>query len=154
MIAVGARSSIERDIFPVLAEAGSLFAVQSDAYWLDAGTHAAYLDAHHDLLDGRRGEPEDMIDPSAAIDPTATVSRSAVGSGATIGAGATVRNSVIMAGASIGDAASVLDSIVSANGVVGEGASMSNGAVLGFDAELAAGASLDAATLPDPQSWS
>lgn len=154
MIAAGARSSIERDIFPVLAEAGSLYAVKSDAYWLDAGTHEAYLDAHFDLLDGRRGGPEDMVDESARIDPTAVVTRSSVGPGATIGPGATVQNSVVMGGASIGADAPVQDSIVAVNGVVGDGASLFNGAVLGFDAELAAGGSLDSTTLPDPQSWS
>jgi len=154
MIEVGARSSLERDIFPRLAEDGRLFAVKSDAYWLDAGTHAAYLDAHLDLVDGRRGEPEQMVAPSASIDASAVVRRSSVGAGATVGAGARVEGSVVMGGASIGAGASVLDSIVAAGGVVGEGAELRHGAVLGFDEELAAGAVLDSATLPDPQSWS
>lgn len=154
MVPVGARSSIERDVFPRLAEDGRLFAVRSDAYWLDAGTHAAYLDAHYDLMDGRRGAPESMVAASAEVDPSAEVTRSSVGPDAVIGAGARVENSVVMAGASIGARASVSDSIVAAGAVVGEAASVVNGSVVGFDAELAAGQVLDAATLPDPQSWS
>ena len=36
--------------------------MQSDAYWIDAGTPAAYLQANLDLLDGVRGGFEPGID--------------------------------------------------------------------------------------------
>ena len=36
---------------------GTLYALGSDAYWLDTGTPDAYLRAHRDLLLGRRGGP-------------------------------------------------------------------------------------------------
>ena len=83
--------SIERETFPALVERGALFAVQSDAYWIDAGTPAAYLQANLDLLDGVRGAFEVGIDPVARIDPDAKVSRSMVGPGAVVAATATLQ---------------------------------------------------------------
>ena len=37
--------SIERETFPALAAEGGVYGMASDAYWLDAGTPAAYLQA-------------------------------------------------------------------------------------------------------------
>ena len=45
-IPAGPRVSIERETFPALVEEGTLFALGSDAYWLDTGTPDAYLRAH------------------------------------------------------------------------------------------------------------
>ncbi len=68
-IPAGRRVSVERETFPALASAGGLYAMTDGAYWLDTGTPEAYLKAHRDLLDGRRGEP-----------PAPTARRSAQGS--------------------------------------------------------------------------
>ena len=51
------RVSVEREIFPALAAEGAVFAMASDAYWLDTGTPAAYLQANADLLDGSAPGP-------------------------------------------------------------------------------------------------
>ncbi len=53
----GRRVSVERETFPALAAEGAVFAMASDAYWLDTGTPAAYLQANADLLDGTRAGP-------------------------------------------------------------------------------------------------
>ena len=52
-IPAGRRVSIERATFPEMVGDGSLFALHSDAYWIDAGTPATYLQAQLDLVDGR-----------------------------------------------------------------------------------------------------
>ncbi|MBI6546438.1 MAG: nucleotidyltransferase family protein, partial [Cyanobacteria bacterium NC_groundwater_1444_Ag_S-0.65um_54_12] len=45
--------SFERQVFPsLLKNQVSCYAFHSSAYWLDVGSPAAYLKAHHDLLDG------------------------------------------------------------------------------------------------------
>lgn len=51
-IPAGRASSIERDIFPVLAAEGRLAGFPSDAYWRDIGTPDSYRDAHLDVLSG------------------------------------------------------------------------------------------------------
>jgi len=51
VIAPDRQSSIERDVFPALAESGELYAFVGDSYWRDIGTPESYLQAHFDLLE-------------------------------------------------------------------------------------------------------
>ena len=67
----GARSSLEREIFPDLVERGGLYAVATDDYWIDAGRPELYLQANLDLVNGRRSERVDPIAPGAEVDPSA-----------------------------------------------------------------------------------
>src|SRR5204863_612100 len=41
----GRKASIERETFPALVDSGGLYALASDAYWIDTGTPAAFLRA-------------------------------------------------------------------------------------------------------------
>ncbi len=123
-IAEGRRVSIERETFPDLVKDLTLYALGSDAYWLDTGTPDAYLRAHRDLLLGRRPvEPT----PGARLDPTigpgvwcigevavdgASVARSLLGAGASVAPGAVVDESVVGAGAVIEENASVIGSVL------------------------------------------
>ncbi len=50
----GRRVSVERETFPALAGEGAVYALATEAYWLDTGTPAAYLRANADLIDGTR----------------------------------------------------------------------------------------------------
>ncbi len=123
-IPTGRRVSIERETFPALVEAGALFALGSDAYWLDTGTPDAYLRAHRDLLLGvRTGPPAPgaVLDPSlgsgvwriGTVDVQSTkVTRSLFGRGASVAPGAVVEESVIGAGAVIEEGASVIGSVL------------------------------------------
>ncbi|NIR35175.1 MAG: NDP-sugar synthase, partial [Actinobacteria bacterium] len=95
----GRRVSIERETFPAIVDDGGLWAVQSEAYWVDAGTPATYLQIQLDLLDGVRGAPLDGVAATARIDPTASVVRSVVMAGAEVMADARVRDSVVSPGA-------------------------------------------------------
>lgn len=52
LIPVDVNSSIEREIFPRALENSSMYALESDSYWLDIGTPLQYLRAHSDFLDG------------------------------------------------------------------------------------------------------
>jgi len=120
----GRRVSVERETFPELVRAGTLFALGSDAYWLDTGTPDAYLRAHRDLLSGRRpGVPCLGAERDPGIGPGvwrvgvvqvagASVSRSLFGTGASVAASAVVEDSVIGAGAVVEEGASVTGSVV------------------------------------------
>ena len=50
--------NVERVTFPAMVADGSLYAVDGDTYWIDAGTPATYLAANLDLLNGRRPRVE------------------------------------------------------------------------------------------------
>lgn len=150
----GRRVSIEREVFPQLVEAGTLYGVESTSYWIDAGTPATYLQAQLDLLDGVRGAFEPGIDPSARVDAAATVKRSVVGAGATVAAGAEVVDSLVMAGARVAAGAAVHRSVVGGRSVVGEGSVLSDLAVVGFDQDVPAGTVCAGGSLPPSAEWS
>jgi len=148
-IPAGRQCSIEREIFPVLAERGALYGFPSDAYWRDIGTPASYLAAHHDVLSGAlRTEsptPGPYIGPGAQVASDAAVDpRSSVGPDARVAAGATVTGSVVGAGADVGEDASVDRAILGARVQVGAGARLLSGAVVGDGAVIAPGARIDA----------
>lgn len=145
----GRRVSIEREIFPAMVADGGLWAVQSDAYWVDAGTPQTYLRVQLDLLDGVRDGKADGIALTASIAETAVVERSVVMDGAAVAAGAVVRDAVISAGASVGTGAVVEGSIVGPGACVGAGAKLSELSMVGADEVVAAGTVLVGATAPE-----
>jgi mannose-1-phosphate guanylyltransferase len=144
----GVKVSIERSTFPAMVADGGLYAVQDDAYWIDAGTPETYLQAQLDLIDGVRGQPERAVSPDAAVDVAASVEHSVVLAGAVVEAGAKVRDSLVLPGAVIGAGADVRGSIVGPRSTVGAGASLSDLTVLGEGFVVEPGAELAGARLP------
>lgn len=145
----GRRVSVEREVFPALAAAGRLHAMASDAYWLDTGTPEKYLQAHLDLLDGRRGAAPDPVDVTADVHPTSVVERSFVGGACRVAAGAEVVESVLLDGAVVGEGAVVRRSVLGAGARVGEGAVVTDLSVVGSGFDVAPGAKLAAARVPE-----
>jgi mannose-1-phosphate guanylyltransferase len=147
-IPAGRAVSIEREVFPALAAAGTLYGHASDAYWRDIGTPASYLAAHHDVLSGaaRTESPtgDAYLGPGASADPAARVGGlSSVGPGARIEARAVVEGSVVGAGTRVGKGAVVRDAILGERVTVGPGATLAPGAVVGDGASIGAGAAVD-----------
>jgi mannose-1-phosphate guanylyltransferase len=141
----GRACSIEREIFPALAERGALYGFPSDAYWRDIGTPASYLAAHHDVLAGALETesplPGPYLGPGTEVDDAAEVdARSSLGPEVRVAAGARVSGSVLGAGARIGPDAVVEDAIVGARVEVGAGARLEPGSVIGDGAVIAPGA--------------
>ncbi len=144
----GRALSIERDIFPSIADAGRLYGHRTDDYWIDAGRPELYRAANLDLLGGRseRCEP---IAPTATVDPSAVLHNSIIGDRATVGPRASITDSVLLPGAVVEAAASVTSSLVM--GVVEEGATVCD-VVVGGAGRVAAGSSLAGVAVPDPAS--
>ena len=143
------RVSVERETFPAIASDGRLWAVKSDAYWVDAGTPQTYLQVQLDLVDGVRGPAVPGIDPGAEIALDALVERSVVMAGVRLEPGAVVRNSAIQVGARVSAGAVVEDSLVGPGAVIGPGARVAEASVIGADAVVGAGLDLRDARLPD-----
>jgi NDP-sugar pyrophosphorylase family protein len=168
----GRRVSIERETFPALVSAGSLFALASDAYWLDTGTPQQFLQAQLDILTGRRllvpGVPEIssglwvdaraevsctlgahcLVGSEALIAERAEVAESVIGEGASVGPGAVVLRSVLMSRSQVGAGAVVIDSILGPRAVVGEGARVGGMTIVAAGASVPAFAVLDGARYP------
>lgn len=145
----GRKVSIERSTFPAMVDDGTLFAQHSDAYWVDAGTPATYLESQLDLVDGTRSN-EVAVAVGAEIDPAAKVDHAVVYEGARVLAGAVVENAAVLPGAVVGANAVVRDSIVGPGAQIGDGAELRELSVIGADEQVAAGAVLAGARLPDP----
>jgi mannose-1-phosphate guanylyltransferase len=146
----GRACSIEREIFPVLAELGALYGFPSDSYWRDIGTPASYLAANHDVLDGaletESPVPGPYLGPGAEVADGAEVdARSSVGPDARVAAGARIAGSVVGAGARVGEDAVVDEAIVGAGVEIGAAAHLAPGTVVGDDAVIAPGARVDGA---------
>jgi mannose-1-phosphate guanylyltransferase len=170
----GRRVSIERETFPALVAEGHIFGVASAAYWLDAGTPAAYLRAHSDLLDGRRGGLPapgaslvadgvwvlgtaridgrvgafSLIGDGAVVEAGAVVSSSVIGAGGVIEAGAVVEGSVLLPGSRVDRGASVVGSILGRDAVVAEDCVVSSLTVVGDGEHLGRGLHLTEARVP------
>ncbi len=149
----GRKVSVEREVFPAMAAAGTLFAVGTDDYWLDAGTPEALVTANLDLVDGHRSVIETAVSPTAKLEDGCVVEHSVVGSRVCISSGARIVDSVVMDDVTIGADAVIERSIVASGATIGAGAIVTNQSVVGFDATVGDGVRLDAATEPPASSW-
>ncbi|MDE0653877.1 MAG: NDP-sugar synthase [bacterium] len=138
----GRSVSMERETFVEVARRGSLYALRSDAYWIDAGTPASYLQANIDLVSGRRAITLGAVSPQAGVAPDAEILDSVVMERATVEAGARLSGSVVLPGGRIGAGAVVADSVVGYDAVVGPGARVLGFTLLGDGVTVAAGESL------------
>lgn len=156
--------SIERGVFPELAQAGSLYGYVEAGYWRDIGTPESYLQAHFDILDHsvRTNVGELMssgylyvaasalvhgsarIVPPCYIGENVTVGAGArvgpqvvLGAGVAVGEGTLVSESVLQAGVRIGDHCTVEHSVVVRDTTVGPGTQLSE-AVIGADCTIGA----------------
>ena len=145
----GRRVSVEREVFPAMADEGVLYGVRSEAYWVDTGTPETYLGVQLDLLDGVRGPARSGVDDAAEIHPGATVRRSVIGPGAVVAEGSRVCDSVVMAGSRIGEGAVVDGSLVGRNATIGPDARVLGLSVVGHGAEVVAGEHLTGDCRPE-----
>ncbi len=126
-IPVGRPVSVERETFPALVESGSLYALDGEAYWLDAGTPETYLQANLDLV----GDDAAGVHADAVVAPSAHLERSVVGPGATIGDEATLTEAVVLAGATVESGARIHRSVVGPGAHVGAGSELLDLTVVG-----------------------
>jgi NDP-sugar pyrophosphorylase family protein len=172
-IPAGRRVSVERETFPAMVKDQTLFARSDDAYWLDTGTAAAYLQANRDLVAGRRGRPPCpgaelvdgqwvrgapvvagrmvgpcFIDDGVVVADGAVVERSVLEVGSVVESGAVVSESVLMAGSRVTSGSRVADSVLGPRSVVGERCDVRSISVLGAGAVVASGSRLDGERVP------
>ena len=157
LIPEGESYSFEYQLFPDLLKRGEKFYAHAPekTYWLDIGTPARYLQAHHDLLAGvvghirvekRRGEFDaataaeidsaSVIADGCTIKPGAQVINSVLGEGVHVEEKARVENSVVWAHTRVNAAAHVSSAVVGRSCYVGRAAQVGAGAVLGDKTSL------------------
>ncbi len=144
-IDVGRRVSVERETFPELVEAGSLFALDGSAYWLDAGTPETYLQANLDLL---ASDGPGSVHESSTVADSAHLERSVVGAEAIIAEDVTLTEAIVLAGAVIESGARVHRSIVGPGAIVRSGAELLDLTVVGDGEEIGSDARLRSERVP------
>ncbi len=140
-VPVGKRVSVEREVFPALVGAGSLYALGSDALWTDMGTPGKYLEAN--LVWARR-----EVGGGAGGSGVLGVANSVLHDGVFIEDGAHVRDAVLLEGAQVKKDAFVHGSVLGRDVVVGVGAIVRDLSVLGDGWVVEAGDTLSGARLP------
>jgi mannose-1-phosphate guanylyltransferase len=170
----GRAVSIEREVFPLMAADGALFATVSDAYWTDTGTPERYLQAHLDLIGDRRPGPpvegavagpggiwshgDAVIEGEVAgpaflgqgvvVKAGAHVSRSVLGSGTVVDEGAQIRDSVLLPRVIIEADAFVERCLLGEAAVIGEKARLTDLTVVGPAIHIEPGRHLTGARVP------
>ncbi len=156
MIPRGRLFSIERGVFPRLAQAGSLYGFVDEGYWRDIGTPDSYLQAHFDILQRTvRTSVADLLgDQYLYVSPSATVHDEArivppcfVGEGVAVGAGAQVGPlAVVGAGSTVAEGAKVLEAVLQQDVRVGPHAEV-EGSIVVRGSRIGPGAQLSGAVL-------
>lgn len=151
----GRKVSVERETFPAMAAAGTLFAMADDAYWLDTGTPATFLQANIDLLNGRdltsetrglvgttwRHETSQVADSArlenSVIDRDCVVGENVVLDGVVLMPGAVVQDNVVIRSSIIGPCATIgSTSVLGPTCVVGAHVSVAEGSLLSGEVQL------------------
>jgi len=157
LIPHGESHSFEYGLFPKLLEKGEAFFahIPQRTYWMDIGTPARYLQAHHDLLanrvtrmhiKNRRGDFDSathseidelsMIADECTIKPGVEIINSVLGRGCYIEERARIEDSVIWGHTRVGTAAHVKGAIICRGCHIGRATLVGPGAVLGDKTSL------------------
>ncbi|MFW6110414.1 MAG: sugar phosphate nucleotidyltransferase [Thermoproteota archaeon] len=136
--------SIERELFPKLAEEGRLYGHIFESLWGDMGTIKGYREIHKTLLDARPPiqksnwgdgvkikSPVDIGD-RASIDGKSVIGQYTVlGRNVTVGRNVSIEDSIIFPGTKISDSSQISGAVIGEKAVIGKGAKIREGCILG-----------------------
>ncbi|XP_071575893.1 mannose-1-phosphate guanylyltransferase catalytic subunit beta [Temnothorax nylanderi] len=139
-------TSIEKEVFPSMAQDGELYAMELPGFWMDVGQPKDFLTGMSMYLASlRQKHPEQLysgpgIVGNVLIDPTATIGKDCrigpnvtIGPGATLADGCCIKRSTILKAAVIKEHAWLDGCIVGWRSVVGRWVRMEGTTVLGED---------------------
>lgn len=142
-------TSIEKEVFPYMANDGDLFALELDGYWMDIGQPKDFITGtcmHLNALKkktperlyagpGHRGNV--LVHPTAKIDPDVQIGPNVVvGPDAVIEKGTCLSRCIIMRGARVKPHSWVQNSIIGWRSTVGKWVRMEGVCVLGEDVHI------------------
>jgi mannose-1-phosphate guanylyltransferase len=141
--------SIEKEVFPRMAEDGVLFAMPLPGFWMDIGQPKDYLTGMCLHLEHMAASGSDElasgegIRGGVVVHPTASIGKGCVigpdvviGAGAKIGDGVRLSRATLMSGVSVGDHSYVHNSIVGWNSRVGSWCRVEGSSVIGEDVAI------------------
>lgn len=143
--------SFEYDVFPEILNQGLPFygKVMAGEYWLDIGTPASYLKAHHDFLSGKikalaieKGDLSDVathaeideysvLGAKCTVKPGVRIVNSVIGAGVHIEEKAVIENSVIWPHTRVATSAEIHGAVIGRGCHIGRNSIVGEGTVLG-----------------------
>jgi mannose-1-phosphate guanylyltransferase len=143
-------TSIEKEIFPVMAKAGELHAMELPGFWMDVGQPkdflsgtCLYLTSTHKRKPSVLAQGDHIIG-NVLIDPTATIGENCkigpnvvIGAGCIIGDGVRIKRTVVMSDVIIKDHSWVLSSIIGWRSTIGRWTRIEGTSILGDDVTVA-----------------
>jgi mannose-1-phosphate guanylyltransferase len=142
--------SIEKEVFPQMAEEGQIHAMELPGFWMDVGQPKDFLTGtglwlssvakkNPELLaSGPQFVGHNLIDPSAIIGEHCKIGPNVtIGPNVMIGDGVRLQRTVVLEGAVIKDHAWLQSTIVGWHSTVGRWARLENVSVLGDDVHVA-----------------
>jgi NDP-sugar pyrophosphorylase family protein len=140
----GRAISIERDVFPRLAEEKKLYGYTFDGLWIDIGKPEDYLQINRILLGSVSSRPKCKIGKNAKINmPVAFDTKVSIGERSVVGPYAVlgrnvkvgndvhIRDSVILPNTVISDSSLVDSAVIGDGAFIGKGAKIKKGCMLG-----------------------
>ncbi len=141
--------SMEREVFPALAEENELYGYSHNGIWTDIGKPEDYLEINRNLIGTSKDQPKvsvkkDLeIKKPVVLDTTVTFGmHSLIGPNVVLGRGVTVGNavkiqeSIILDGTEISDNVSIDGAIIGEGVIIGDSAKISKGCIIGDYARI------------------
>jgi len=144
----GKRVSIEREVFPTLAQGGKLYGYRFEGQWIDVGEPSDFMKGNRMLLNSelRNGhyaksanvhEEAQIVNPVTIGEHTKIRGRSKIGphvslsDNVDIGEGVHIKNSVVFPGAAVLDASHVEGAIIGEKALIGREARVGSNCLIG-----------------------
>jgi mannose-1-phosphate guanylyltransferase len=133
--------SIEREVFPKLAQDGWMYCHELQSYWIDLGTIPDFLTGNK-LYMQHRGL-KNIIHETSTVGANCEINNSAIGPNCIVGDNVCIKDSVVLEGSIIESGAHIEDSIVGWKCYVKRWAKLFNNAVLSLDVTVEKGVVLN-----------
>ncbi len=145
----GRSVSIEREVFPKLAGAGTLYGYHVNGLWMDIGKPEEYLETNKIILDSlaktfrkKKSQNFEVKDP-VALDKAVVLGDKSVigpyailGKNVTVGANASISNAIIFPGVKIADCTSIDGAIIGEGVQIGKNVKIIGGCIIGDHARV------------------
>ena len=123
------KHSMEREVFPLIADAGKMSGLEFKGYFVDAGTPSSFIDATQVCISNKRYTVGSISNDSWFYDDIISgsiISGSSVSSDVTIGDGCEIVDCVILSGAKIGNGCKLFRCLIGESCIINNGSNISD----------------------------